>query len=288
MALALSVLLALLAHPALSLAEGVAAITRPSEDVRLPFVSPGRVAKVLVKEGDNVAANQILMAQEDEVEQIRLAQLDATARDLTKILYAEAQLEQKQVNLKRLNEINPNATNATEKELAQLDVTSADLSKQLAEFEHRQDLLKYDEMKAQIERMKLKSPFAGKIEQIVLHVGEGPDAGVYAVRLVKIDPLWIDVPVPLGQALKLEVGGVGKADFSPFGGGVVEGKVVHIAAIGDAASDTLTVRLEIPNPSSRPAGERVLVSFPRGKLAEVSGPASQPITQEAQGGQKEE
>ena len=38
-----------------------------------------------------------------------------------------------------------------------------------------------------------------------------------------------------------------------------KGKVIHIAAVADAASNTLTVRVEVANPASRPAGEHVRV-----------------------------
>ena len=39
------------------------------------------------------------------------------------------------------------------------------------------------------------------------------------------------------------------------------GRIINIATVADAASDTLRVRVEAPNPTKRPAGERVAVTF---------------------------
>ena len=86
------------------------------------------------------------------------------------------------------------------------------------------------------------------------------------IQLVKTDPLWIDVPVPLTQAKKLTLGQEVLVTFpeaepvrSP------NGRVIHISAVADAASDTLGVRIEVANPLGRPAGERLTVSFAQGK-----------------------
>jgi multidrug efflux pump subunit AcrA (membrane-fusion protein) len=42
----------------------------------------------------------------------------------------------------------------------------------------------------------------------------------------------------------------------------VEGSIVYVAAVADAASGTLRVRIEVPNKSNRPAGEHVEIIFP--------------------------
>ena len=88
--------------PGLVSAEAVEAITLPSADVTLLFVRAGRIAEVLVKEGDAVEAGQVLVRQDDEAERIQLEQLKVQAEDTTRIEAAEAQLAQKQEDLKKL------------------------------------------------------------------------------------------------------------------------------------------------------------------------------------------
>jgi len=255
------------------LAGGVEAITRPSEDVTLSFVRPGRIAEVLVKEGDDVQAGQLLFKQDDAAEQAKLGQLRAQAQDTTRIKAQEAQLAQKGVDLRKIEWAEQRGA-ATELEVqhAELEVTIAELSLRLVQFQQEQDTRQYDEAKIQLERMQLRSPISGKAEQIALEVGESAEALAGIIRVVKTDPLWIDVPVPLSQARGLSkgqkvlvkfpgptepVGGPGEKTNPP-----AEGRITFIAAVADAASDTLTVRVEVPNPSARPAGEHVMVSFP--------------------------
>ncbi len=241
---------------------GVEAITKPSHDVRLSFVRAGRIAEVLVVEGDRVRAGQPLMRQDDTAEQIQLAQLKAQAEDDTKISYATAQLNQKRVHLKRLEELRATATTLTEIEMAKLDVTIAELSEKLAKFEQTQDRRKYEELKAQVDRMRLTSPIDGTVEMLAIRAGESADPQTPVVRVVQVDPLWVDVYVPLEQARKLRLHHPALVEYDEPGAPVAGGTVVYTASVAEPASGTLMVRVEAPNPSGRPAGERAFVSFP--------------------------
>ena len=202
-------LVAILALGGAALGEGIEAITKPSQDVKLGFVRPGRISRVLVKEGQRVEPGQVLAEQDDRAEQVQLAQLKAQAEDTARIRYAAAQLEQKKVYLDRLKKVEATATTPTEVELAKLDVTIAQLSKELAEFEHSQDAKKYQESKAEVDRMRLVSPIAGKVEMVALQAGESTEAQAPVVRVVNTDSLWVDVYVPLEQATGLTIGAPG-------------------------------------------------------------------------------
>ena len=129
--------------------------------------------------------------------------------------------------------------------------------------------------------MRLKSPIDGRVEAVHVRPGESVDAQQKIVRIVNTDVLWITVYVPTGRARTLSEGQPATVMFAAAGGSDagqdaerVTGKIVHIAAVADAASDTRRLRVEVPNRSGRPAGEHVRVSFPatqRGK-----GPAKRP------------
>ena len=253
-------LVGLLALPGLSRAGGIVAFTRPSGDVTLSFVRAGRIASVSVREGDRVSAGKTLLVEQDNAaEKVQVDQLKARADDKTRIEAAQAQLDQKKVELKRLKEAQMPPLQI---DRARLDVTIADLSIKLAKFEQAQSLLKYQEAKLQLGRMRLVSPITGRVEKVGVAPGESVDALKPVIRVVKIDPLWIDVPVPLTQGRGLSVGRTALIAFTGKGARPVVGKVIHVAAVADAASDTLIVRVELPNPKGRPAGEHVRVSFP--------------------------
>ncbi len=251
-----------------ALAGQIEAITRPSEDVTLSFVRPGRIEKIMVKEGDTVEADSDLAQQDDKAGLAQLEQLKAQAEDTTRIKAAEAQAAQKEVDLKKTQELFLKKV-ATQFELdhAELDVIIAKLSLKLAQFEQTQDRRKYEEAQILVDRMTLKSPIAGRIEQLFAKRGESVDALEKVARVVRIDPLWVDVPVPLAEARGIGPRHAAKVTFDSGASAVtVTGKVIHVAAVADAASGTRTVRVEVSNnfKPARPAGERVKISFPGG------------------------
>jgi membrane fusion protein (multidrug efflux system) len=241
----------------------VRAITNPSSDITLSYVLPGRISKVHFTEGAWVKAGQVLVRQDDAVEQIQLAQLRAASDDTTQIQASEASLAQKKVDLQKLEKAAAqNAATELEVEHSKLSVKMAELSLQLASFEHEQAQRKYDEVKVQVEKMRLTSPIDGRIEKIHVEAGESINALTDVVRVVQIDPLWIDVPVPLIQAMDLTTGQKARVLFPSPNRASVEGSIIYIAAVADAASGTLRVRIEAPNKSNRPAGEHVEIIFP--------------------------
>ena len=252
-------------HPAMgqsNVSPGIRAVTRPSADITLSFVQPGRIAEVHFKEGDIVKVDQVLIRQDDAAEQILLAQLRAQSEDRTQILASGASLAQKTVDLKKLEKAaESNAATALEVEHARLEVTIAQLSLDLAKFEHEQSGLKYDEQEVRVDNMQLKSPIDGRVELVDIEAGESVNALQDVMRVVQTDPLWIDAPVPLVQAISLKAGMTARVEFSGSSAKVEEGRVIFVGAVADAASGTLRVRIELPNETGRPAGEHVQVTF---------------------------
>jgi RND family efflux transporter MFP subunit len=263
----LSLVVALLWRPSpagVSTGAGVRAITRPSADITLSLVQPGRIAQVPFKEGDMVKAGEVLVRQDDAAEQVQLAQLKAQADDITQIRASEASLAQKKVDLEKLEKAAAsNAATFLEVEHAKLDVTIAQLSLELARFEHEQAGRKYEEQRIRVDNMRLKSPIDGRIEKVDVEVGESANTLADVIQVVRIDPLWIDAPVPLAEAMGLKSGVTARIQFVGSGGesSSAEGRVIFVAAVADAASGTLRVRMEVPNKTGRPAGEHVLVTF---------------------------
>ncbi len=246
--------------------EGVRAITRPSADIMLSFVQPGRIAKVHFNEGDSVEAGQVLVQEEDAVERAQLAQLKAESDNLTQIRASEASLAQKHVDLEKVQiAAERNAATQLEVQHAQLEVKIAELSSELARFEHEQAGRKYEEQKIRVDHMQLKSPIEGRIERVEVETGESINALADVVQVVQIDPLWIDVPVPLTEAMGLRRDMPATVAFSGPKKVSTDGRITFVGAVADAASGTLRVRVEVPNQAGRLAGEHVMVTFPASK-----------------------
>ena len=267
---------------------GIKAFTRPSEDPMLSFVRAGRVDKVLVKKGDVVQADQLLVRLDDAAEQMQLAQLKAQTEDTSKINISDTDLKQKEVDLEKIEQAKSRGS-ATDWQVrkAQLDVEITKYSKFQAEFEHEQDIRAQKQAERQLERMKISSPIPGLVEEILVQRGESVDALADVVRVVKIDPLEIDVAVPLYEAAGLKPG---RRAMVAFGGAEpesVEGRITHVAAVADAASKTRQATVRVPNPRGRPAGEWVKVSFPPGEVLSEKGLDELEIFEEVESSEQE-
>jgi RND family efflux transporter MFP subunit len=245
-------------------AAAVEAISTPSANITLSFVMTGQLVEVLVKEGDSVKKGELLATLDDRTERIQVQELKAEAADKTRIKAAKAELAQKKVDLEKLEAARiKGAVTDWEFEHARLNVRIAELSLQSVILEHEQNKRRYAQALSQIKRMRLIAPIEGSVEKVIVEPGEATKPLGPVVQLIKIDPLWVDVPVPLSETQKLALGQIAPVKFP----GVesvksADGRIIHISSVVDAASDTLRVRVEVPNPDGRPAGERVTVEFP--------------------------
>ena len=248
------------------------AIARASEDITVSSTMPVRVAKVFVKDGDTVKPGDALVQLDDAAERVQMAQLKAEADDGTRVEAAEAQLAQKKIDLAGIVEARSKSA-ATELELqhAKLEVTISGLSLRLAKFEHSQNQLKYKQAAVQVSRLLLSVPRSEKdkpedtfkVFKVFVSRGESVDRLKEVIRIIKIDPLQIDVPVPenVVETLKLKVKQTALVIFPNIKGAGSKGTIIYVADEIDAASGTQTVRVEIPNPSGKPAGKKVSVRF---------------------------
>lgn len=242
--------------------ESIAAITDPSADVTLSFLTAGRIAEILVKEGDVIKKGELLIRQDDTVEQTQLVQLLAESEDTNQIDAAQATLQQKKIDLKRLEwAAQRGAATDLEVQHSRLDVRIGELSLKVAQFEHTQARRKYETALMRVENMRLKSPVSGAVELVHYEVGESVNGLEDVIRIVSTDPLLIDAPVPLKLAKSLKVKGDTTVRFSDTPGESLKGQIIFIATAADAASSTLRVRIMVPNPDARPSGEHVRVIF---------------------------
>ncbi len=270
------ILLVLAASACVSLAspgeDTFEAATTPSKDVTMSFTLPGRIAEMHVRVGDKVTAGQPLARLDDTVERAQLAQLQAQAEDTTRIKAAEARLAQSEVDLAKIEaawntDPDQRAVTEFERDQARLEVEVRRLSLELEQFNHAQDQRRYEEARLSLDKMELLSPVDGTVEVLFVEEGESVDGLQQVVHIVDVDPLWIDAPIPLALARGLSVGGAAQVSFGRDGADTQNGEIIHVASVGDAASSTLRVRVELANPTGRPAGERVVVSFPAGPAA---------------------
>lgn len=239
------------------------AVTKPSKDRTISFVRSGLVAKVYVKDDEVVRAGQLLAKLDDEAESVQLQQLRAVAEDTTEIEAEKAQLAQAKVELELQKKARENKV-ATDLDVmrAETQVSIAEARVKIAEFKNRINRLRHQEASLQLARMELRSPIDGIVEEIAVDEGEAVDSQMRPVmRIISIDPMWIETSVPTRAARQFLR--KGQDAVVVFDGGVKKrGTIVKISADADPASETVRVRVELPNPEQRGTGETVTVIFP--------------------------
>jgi len=267
-----SFLLALVGGAALATAAGwcvaepIQHFTRPSDLRQLSFTRPGRIAEVPVKEGDTVKAGDVLMKQDDSIEQKERETLEMLAEDDTRIEFAKLALAKAEVDLEATQfASSKEGVSPWELREAELEVKLKAASLSIAELEKRQAQADLARMEIRLKQMQLVSPMDGRVERVVLREGEAADALEKVILIVQTDPLWVDLPVPVGRTRDLRIGQKARVRYLDESDGdgrpPIEGVIIHKATMADSASGWLTVRVEFPNPRRRAAGQYVQVEF---------------------------
>lgn len=245
--------------------------TMPSKVVDLAFTQPGQIAEILVEEGQRVQSDQVLVRLDDTVERVALEQIKAQAENKTRIEAAQAQYDKKVADYEQMLEMSKKKV-ATKWELenARLEKVIGELSLELAKFEQQQTRQKYEETLARLERMVLRSPIDGILDRKAFETGESADALEKVLRVVKLDPLWVEVPIPLtiSRTIPLKA----KVDVTLADGSSIEGSVTYKSAMADAATGKQILRVEFPNSDLRPAGENVKITFLPENLPSATSP----------------
>jgi multidrug efflux pump subunit AcrA (membrane-fusion protein) len=126
--------------------------------------------------------------------------------------------------------------------------------------------LREEELKRDKESLKLRtivSPIDGVVVERRLAPGDfiRNDKSM-VMKLAQINPLNVEVVAPAELFGSVRVGMPGSVSLAPFLPGTYQAKIVVVDKVIDAASGTLGVRLQLPNPDNRiPAGIKCSVVF---------------------------
>jgi len=238
--------------------------TKPSESRDVTFNGPGVVSEEPVKEGDTVAAGQLLAVQNSVLEEAAVMVAQVEANSTLQIDAAKADHDAKLVELKRKQQMRQdNVVGESELEEAKVDEVIAAIRIKLAEEEKQKAMAQVVEEQAKIKLKQLTSPVAGVVSKINTHVGEAvsSDTTKPVMTVIQNDPLYVEAELPTGvvrnihQQQMMEMRYAGEEKW-------LEAKVIFISPEADARSDRQKVRLQLPNAEARQSGLQVQVKAP--------------------------
>jgi RND family efflux transporter MFP subunit len=231
--------------------------TTPSQKVEPTMLEMGILSKWLVKEGDPVKQGQLLAKEDTDLEELELAVEKVAANSNAKVVAATAGRDAAKLDYDR-------KTAAFEQQGAtqsEVDEAKMEYDKSVAEVlaahdEQEQNRASVAKQEKKIQKMELLSPVDGIVESLNIKEGElvDPNKPHGAVTLVTNNPLWIDVPVPSAEALKVRVGDKVQVAYQIEPDKWLTSTVVKLNPEVDAASNNQIVRLELPNDNAKPSG----------------------------------
>lgn len=243
-------------------------ISGPSKQAELSAQLPGVVKELLVKPGDRVKEGQPLIQQDDRLAVNQLETLEKEANSTIRVEAAEADLAQKEVELKRVKQmVASDAANALELERAQLEVIFKGHQLNLSHLELAKAKLEAAGARMRVDFMKVLAPFDGIVESIDAQVGEMLDPQRPGVMtIVSNDPIKIVVQLSAPQAAKLKIDDTVDVRYKNDSADAWQpAKVTYLAPVARAGASRESQRevwLEMANPEKRETGLWLFVKLP--------------------------
>jgi RND family efflux transporter MFP subunit len=269
---------------------GERAVVKPSRDAVMGFNLSTSVKEILVSGGRRVASGDLLVRGDDS-EDIAEAEFQrARAETELPLERARVQMELAEIEYERqLSTFNEGAGSQMELDRARVARDTARIDYELGLLNQVLSDLQATRAEARAAKLSLRAPFDGLVDVVHVDVGQSVREGDPVVRVVSVDPLWIDVPAPtsLTMALGLAPGGPAwvllQEDVAER---VYTARVIEVAPTADASSRTRRVRVEMDNAIGLVAGVNCWVRFtePEGRWAEVVVDPSVSLPDTASGG----
>ena len=238
-------------------------VMAPKAIIELASPEEGVINELLVERGDLVEKDQIVARLDMRLERLGLELARLRAKGRTDILSGKAQLDFRKREVARIGELHRNnMASSRDYDTAEIEQRLAQLSLEKAELEHQISQVEHSRAKALLDRYSIRSPVDGVVMEVIMSPGEYAYEQTAVMTIAEIDPLNVEVFVPVDRYHTIAVGMPAEVRPRAPVGGVYQAKVSVVDRVFDAASGTFGVRLELPNPEyALPAGLRCQVEF---------------------------
>lgn len=210
----------------------ISGITEADKKIEIPARTTGIISELLIKQGDVVKANDVILTLAPEGRDVSLAS-------------AEQSLNQAQIDLKAKEQLVERGT------LGKLTLDQAKSTLSAAESQ-------VETAKAELDRLKVVAAFDGVIDVLMVEEGGAVQPGTPIATLISLDPI-----IGVGEVNESDLGvvTVGKdAELRLVTGETVSGKIRYVSREAQANTRTYTVEIEVPNPD---------LAIPSGMTTEV-------------------
>lgn len=234
----------------------------PSATVDVSTAEPGVLEKLLVGRSDRVFKNQLLAQLDSEVELVDLEIAKVQADMDAVIKLREVNMTYDKRSLERIESLHgKKMVSADINDKAKREAELAKWRLQDAKDLVAQRQLQLKRAQASLKRRKIHSPIDGIVVNILKRPGEYIEEQPI-IRIAQLDPIYVEVILPMTLFGKIKTGMPAIITPELNQAKTLSADVKVVDPIGDAASGTFGVRLELPNPDyAIPAGVKCQVQF---------------------------
>ncbi|WAC26072.1 efflux RND transporter periplasmic adaptor subunit [Ancylobacter sp. SL191] len=233
--------------------------------VKLSAAVPGLIEAIHVERGDRVKKGQLLVELESNVERAQLAIARSRARNDQPVKAAQARVKftaQAADRIIRLKQTNPGAVTALQFDevTSQADIAAFNLRE--AELNLEAAALDVERALAVLDQKRVVSPIDGIVVERTMEAGEYRNEQSSILTLAQIDPLQVEVFIPVAYYGATPPGRHAEVTFDAPLASRHQATVTVADQILDTGSGTFAVRLTLPNPDlAIPAGLRCRLRF---------------------------
>lgn len=229
----------------------VAGTVLSRSDASLSAEVEGRLVQV-ADVGTKVEEGDVVARIEDTTLTLRVAELEAEiARGQSRLAFLNAELDR----VERLAETNLAAVSQIDQTRSERDVASSELAVARARLAQLQD---------QIQRTRVRAPFAGVVVERVARTGERVGVGARILRLVNPESLEVVARAPLRYYRYVQPGDRLTIDAE---GEIFEAPLRTVVSVGNEDLHVFELRLDIER--SLPVGQTARVTIPTAGSREV-------------------
>jgi membrane fusion protein (multidrug efflux system) len=186
---------------------------------------PGIVSRIAFESGTTVEKGAVL------------AELD-TRQEQAQLTAAQAQLELARLNLERAQGLRRQGI-----------IAAAEADR--IEAEHKQAEARVGEIRATIDRKKIRAPFSGILGIRQINLGQYLQAGEAVVPQQSLHPIYVNFTVPQQELEHLKVGGPVQVSLEGMDDETLPGRITAIDSVVDAATRNVQIQATLPNRDGR-------------------------------------
>ncbi|MBF0155374.1 efflux RND transporter periplasmic adaptor subunit [Candidatus Magnetaquicoccus inordinatus] len=227
-------------------------VTQAMRDIKLSMTVVGRIEGLLVKEGQQVRRDELLLHLDRRLEELEVQRRKLLLADTVRIEELRSKEKKLAEQVKSLRQlIGSGGVSRKQYEDEEMALSAVSSERKALEAAKLREQVELDVAIESFERRHLRSPMNGVVTKVLLHVGESVAANEPVMHLVDVSrvrfmgtvPSWVGATLREDRkvTIKLDLNGPEEKTL------LRQGTVVFVSPVTDAASGLVEVIAEFDN-----------------------------------------